>query len=575
MNGEKEIKCAGCGEIFILRSDESEYYAQRNKREPRFCPICRKEYRLKKDKERRAREDAAWKVKKAEDVKQFEEELKQWHVVALSHINPGAGDKTLYVIGNGFDLMHGAKSSYYDFDKTVGKNSHLRFCLDNYLDVDDLWADFEGALAKINVEMMCAPHILDMFLEDMEAFDKDAGMAEFYGAAEMATEPARVFATDLKKRFRDWILKLETNTDDRPLKGIIKPNGYFLNFNYTEFVEKLYGVREDKICYIHGCRKRKKGSQLEELILGHMPDASNEQYDFEDNYKVVPVSHTQMVYDAQQVALRIVSEADETITKDCGKIIENHIDFFEKMNSIERIITIGHSLYPVDWDYFGEVVSRVLDKSGLQWYLGCHGKADLERIGEFVNRFKINRDQVHIFRTDLISVKYKNDTDNAPKLRKSGNTWKTIGSSDDGRWDVLSEDNAVIIRDRESNKETFRRNISTRVNGAVFNSKGDYLFLVARGLYKGVFLLHLQDENWHYVGELEGISNQGVITKRLKHIFADGDEMVFVYNSRVRKYSMKSAELIFNKGIQNAADREYGGEDLTGLFLNYYNGNFY
>lgn len=70
-------------------------------------------------------------------------------------------------IGNGFDLMHGAHSSYYDFEKTLGKHSYLRFILENYLEADDLWADFEGALAKINVEAMSQPYILNDLLEAM------------------------------------------------------------------------------------------------------------------------------------------------------------------------------------------------------------------------------------------------------------------------------------------------------------------------------------------------------------------------------------------------------------------------
>ena len=574
MKNEKEIKCTCCGEIFILRSSEREYYVQRKMSEPRFCPICRKEYRKKREEERRIRENEVWNKKKAEDIRKFEEALMKWDVIPLSEIGAKFGDKTLYVIGNGFDLMHGARSSYYDFDKSIGKNSQLRFYLENYLDVDDLWADFEGALARINVEMMCAPYILDMFLDDMEAFDDDAGMAEFYVAAEMAAEPARVFATDLKKRFREWVLKLDTNTDDRPLHGIINPNGYFLNFNYTEFVENLYGVGEDRICYIHGCRRKKNGFPREDLILGHIPGNSDEQYNFEDRYDAVPVAHTQMVYDAQQVALRVVAEADAAITKDCEKIINKHVNFFENMSDLDQIITIGHSLYPVDWDYFSEVILRVIDKSNLEWFFGCHGKSDLERIGTFVDHFGLSKDQIHVFRTDVISVALKNKNDFS-KSEVKKQIRKSAGVSDDGMCEVLSEEKTFIICDRESDTEVFRRVLSTRINGAVFNGTGDILFLVVRGLYKGVFLLHFQDGVWHYVGELEGIPNQGVITKRLRQILIDGDEIVFTYNSRVRKYSKKSGDLVFNKGIHNAADRKYSGEDLTSKFLEIYKGCFY
>ena len=36
---------------------------------------------------------------------------------------------TLYIIGNGFDMMHGVPSSYYNFRDTIGKNNMLRFTL--------------------------------------------------------------------------------------------------------------------------------------------------------------------------------------------------------------------------------------------------------------------------------------------------------------------------------------------------------------------------------------------------------------------------------------------------------------
>ncbi len=68
--------------------------------------------------------------------------------------------------------MHGIKSSYYDFQKTLGKNSYLRFALENYLQDDDIWADFENALGKINVGAMCNETIIDDCLDDCDAYDE-------------------------------------------------------------------------------------------------------------------------------------------------------------------------------------------------------------------------------------------------------------------------------------------------------------------------------------------------------------------------------------------------------------------
>lgn len=569
-----EIQCAECGETFIFRKTTQENIYRKNASTPRFCPICSKNYRMKKERERAREEDEKWRTKKAEEYKQYEEVLKDWQVVTLDEAVPKPEDHVLYVIGNGFDLMHGARSSYYDFDKTIGKNSSLRFYLENYLEIDDLWADFEGALARINIEMMCSPFILDMWLDDMEAFDEDDGAAEFFMAAEMAAAPAVSLATDLTRRFEDWISKLKTNTDDRPLKTIIKQDSRFLNFNYTEFVEELYGVREENICYIHGCRRKKKGCPKEKLILGHMPGASDLQYDFEDRYSGVPQKHTQMVYDAQQTALRFVAEADEELTKNCDEIIKKHKAFFEGLSEINRIYTIGHSLYPVDWDYFKEILLSVKDQTGLQWYIGCHGKGDLDRSATFINHFSIRKEQVHIFRTDMISVTFKDPV--APIKDSSKKTQrKTLGQSDDGKWEIVSEGLNVDIADINLDKRLLRRVFPGPISGVVFTHDGNNLFLVIRGLYEGIFLLRFADGEWKFIDELEGIPNQGVITKRLQRILIDDKTVTFVYNSRVRKYDLSDGRLVYNKGIQKANERTYFGEDITDRFRNVYRRGFY
>lgn len=249
--------------------------------------------------------------------------------------------------------MHGVRSSYYDFGSTLGKNSNIRITLENYLQVDDLWADFEGALAKINVEAMSQPYILDNLLDVMGAYEEDAQAADFFAAAEMAASPATELSRELKNRFTKWICCLQVNTIDRPLKELIR-NGKFLDFNYTEFIEELYGVQRNDICYIHGCRKKKKGEPREKLILGHQPQASDSQFDFEDDWSGINLSgnRAQMIYDAQQIAIREIVEADNELTKYCDRIIANHKEFFESLSDINKVITIGHSLYPVDWDYF-------------------------------------------------------------------------------------------------------------------------------------------------------------------------------------------------------------------------------
>ena len=158
-----EVTCKNCNQIFVIRQSEQEYFSVRKRPLPKYCPICRKVHYAKQAQERKQKENQEWQKKKAEDVKRYYSALKdlegQFDIIPLEHVVPDPKEKILYIIGNGFDLMHGVRSSYHDFGNTIGKHSHIRFVLENYLESDDLWADFEGALATMNVEAMSQPFV--------------------------------------------------------------------------------------------------------------------------------------------------------------------------------------------------------------------------------------------------------------------------------------------------------------------------------------------------------------------------------------------------------------------------------
>ena len=55
------------------------------------------------------------------------------YLLSLEEMGESVKEGSLYVIGNGFDMLHGVRSSYYDFSKTLGKRSSVRFYLEKYL----------------------------------------------------------------------------------------------------------------------------------------------------------------------------------------------------------------------------------------------------------------------------------------------------------------------------------------------------------------------------------------------------------------------------------------------------------
>lgn len=258
--------------------------------------------------------------------------------------------------------------------------------------------------------------------------------------------------------------------------------------------------------------------------------------------------------------------------------MKQHHSFFEGLAKIDKVVVIGHSLYPVDWEYFAKVLQMNEAPDQIQWYFGCYSGADLERVDQFMEHFKIKKEQVSIFRTDIIRMNYKEMPTTTLKNNssKKAPSSKLLAVSDDGAWKVLEGQNKISIIDKKSGNTVFARTFTSCIHGAVFDKSGTVLLLVMRGCDKGVFLFRYDSNKWNYITELQEIPHQGVITKRLKRIFLHNNQLVFKYNSRIRKYNLSDGSLVYNQSARNRKENEVvDGEDLTERFLRIYRNGFY
>jgi len=261
------LKCIECGADFFTEGEQV-FYNSKGLDMPKRCKACRDKKKARYAQDQQEKE----KQGKQKELEEFLSTLpfKQY---AKSEIPLTDSDTSLFIIGNGFDLMHGVKSSYYNFRDSLGKDNSLRFALETYLNVEDLWADFEDALAHIDSGAML--DVVDMWLDDFDAFDLDAQAADFFAAIDTATGPSQTITHDLPRRFRMWVESLKVpDMSYRPLNEVIR-NSKTLNFNYTEFIEDLYGVGKNNVCYIHGCRRKEKYHPKDKLIIGHIPGAGD------------------------------------------------------------------------------------------------------------------------------------------------------------------------------------------------------------------------------------------------------------------------------------------------------------
>jgi len=102
----------------------------------------------------------------------------------------------------------------------------------------------------------------------LEEDDDDFSAADLFAAQERAIQAVSVQLYEMPKRFRQWVHTLSFGASLQPLAGLVRKTAWYINFTYTEFLQTLYDIPNQKISYIHGDRRDTK----QQLVLGHGRD---------------------------------------------------------------------------------------------------------------------------------------------------------------------------------------------------------------------------------------------------------------------------------------------------------------
>lgn len=317
--------------------------------------------------------------------------------------------ETLYVIGNVFDLMHGVPSRYYDFKEyLLRKEPSIIEVLENNWESKDFLSDFEENLGHFDLESMIDEQKIIRVIVAYRKLLTDQNGKDLI-IDELLKALDRV-CNDLYPYFEEWIKTLDVDINDNFLQKIFC-DGKFLNFNYTEFIETIYKIPANSICYIHGCRKNVGEDSEEKLIYGHSPNC----YDYHDYIDTIynkiefKISRFEASIEKQKNEsedegimnnlMDDVAILDTMLMKSCKANIKQHIKFFESLKDIKKIIFIGHSLSKVDWEYFEEIKKNV--KKETQWYFGCYSENDVINVEILVDHLKLDKSQVYLFSTKI------------------------------------------------------------------------------------------------------------------------------------------------------------------------------
>lgn len=318
-------------------------------------------------------------------------------------------DSVLYIIGNGFDLYHGVKSSYGSFRKWLQTHDYDTFqTYETVCDYDALWSDFETGMAYVS---------RDFFLESGLAFFPDSksdpdewSAADILLGGDAASSSVYELLDKLKKDFHKWVCSLSVPRDYKDKMLYVDDYARFLTFNYTTFLESHYGIPSSQINHIHGVKTQSWGS----LVVGHGEDTSEifdswwkskgydkprynkkgKKYYKRDAIYRMYRGNTQYLPENEALTSAVESYYSDS-EKPVDKILRDNQVYFESLSNIEIIYVWGISFSKVDKPYIKKIIEVNADKANLQWYVSAYSDTDHDRALDCLISFGIPESNIH------------------------------------------------------------------------------------------------------------------------------------------------------------------------------------
>lgn len=283
--------------------------------------------------------------------------------------------KKLYIIGNGFDIAHGLKTSYEDFHMYLLRNLEepMRTIVNVISKHEEgcRWSAVEESLGKIEIKDI--EDIDKRYSENSSKFTliETVGIGEDGEEIEQPTSNKELIKVVeefkervgmIPKEFQNWIKTIKINVDGKPnIQKLFEADDYLvLNFNYVNELEEIYHVNADDICYIHGTQN------TETFYFGHGEKISSkhlfEGYNDEDGNLVLT-----------DVGI------SKSLFKDTEKLIEENKSFFNKLEGITDIYIYGFSFGKVDMPYIKKI-SQILPKA--KWNIYDYDNREKKKISD-------------------------------------------------------------------------------------------------------------------------------------------------------------------------------------------------
>lgn len=257
--------------------------------------------------------------------------------------------------------------------QSVDSNLHSLF--ENYFSFDGNWADFENSLAHLDVDL-----IIDKASNYLVSYSaEDWSDAYHHDYQYEIDQIVSALSGDLKKRFTEWIcgLNIQNSSSCQVPMLNLKSNAAYMSFNYTDTLQKLYGIPQAHILHIHN----QAIDINSDLVLGH-------------GVNPAAISSLNAGANLEDQDVR-VTEANEIIDsyfsktyKPTQEVISAHLSFFDSLFDTQCICVLGHSLSEVDWPYFSLIAQKTMTSSP-KWVVSYYDETKIPDMEEAFSQFGV------------------------------------------------------------------------------------------------------------------------------------------------------------------------------------------
>lgn len=270
----------------------------------------------------------------------------------------------LYIIGNGFDLWHGLPTAYKCYNRYMMRQNasvHDRIGrIYNRANSNELWSDYENMLPRLDIVKLVENNIETWCRRQRYDFENDFDTLD----------------NDLRESFHDWVSQIDYSIANGK-KLAIDLDASFLNFNYTNTLERLYNIHRKQVCYIH---RDTGNNEYNQPVIGHgMESVENFVSSKADSIYQCITKHgitPKWAKNANSFKQIIIDEIVNFIVglkKDTEYYINENEDWFNNQCNIKDIYVLGHSLSEIDAPYFKKIYNQ---SPKATWHISCFGEKE-------------------------------------------------------------------------------------------------------------------------------------------------------------------------------------------------------